>query len=400
MKILLINDSYEGIGGEKVYINSLSRELKNLGHKVFKLYLSEEHHIENKDPIVLNNKFQNKLQWFFSQNLINLKLYYKIRNYILKVEPDIIHLNNINKASKTILLACIGYKKIMTVHDFGFLCPLCNYKNKNYYFVCDGKHSRSFKCFKNSDFKLQTYLVDFLLFNDILIKKLLIKFFICPSKELYKSLINAGFTNAIYLPYFTNFKPKMITKKSDTILYVGRLHAQKGVKYLLKVLRLVLDKNKKIKLSIVGRGPEEENLRYLAKKLKIEKNIKFLGEINNNKISKYFKYSFCLASPSLWKETGPIVVYEAMSFGKPIIVSDNAGVKDHIIDGQNGFLVNRFDFNKIAEKIILLHTNKTLARKMGEINLKIVKDKLGPKSHIKKILKIYNTIIQNKKLYL
>lgn len=394
MKILLINDDFGGIGGEKTYINNLREDLSRVGHTIFSLYLSRDQSIESENIKVLKHVYKNKLQRFMSTNLIDYSLYREMRSYILKVNPDIIHLNNTYNASKTILLACRGFKKIQTVHDFGFICPLCSFKKRNLHFICDVGQSRSIKCYMNSDIKFRTYLLDYLLFNDSWIKKKVVSLFVCPSPKLFEVTIANGYKNAICLPCYTTFKPRCAQGNSNNVLFVGRLSAEKGVDVLLKAFKIVVVEDNTIRLHVIGSGPDEKKLRSLAKKLFIEENVTFIGEVKSNKLGKYYKDSFTLVVPSLWQENSPLVVYEAMSFGLPIIASNIGGLPGLIKDGKNGFLVERFDFKQIAEKIILLHNDKALAKKMGEINVRIVKNKLGQENHVKNILKIYKSVIQ------
>ena len=134
---------------------------------------------------------------------------------------------------------------------------------------------------------------------------------IVTTKEIKKSLIRRFFwcKNKIFIiPNFVSeeffLSYDSISKKENTILYVGRLSKEKNLENLIEACNIL-----NINLDIIGKGPLKEDL------LKISKNnIKFLGTIDNillpNKIAEY-KF---LVLPS-YSEGAPKVVYEAMALG-------------------------------------------------------------------------------------
>ena len=148
MKILIINDSYQEIGGVDSHIKLLIKYLQSKNNEVFSLYLSNDMDMENNKEKIINYKFNNK-----------------IRKYILKINPDIIHFQNNHRATKTLLLATRGYKTIQTIHDYKPVCPLTTMViEKDNYAICAGKNK--IKCYKKRCLKLQTNLFDFFIFDN------------------------------------------------------------------------------------------------------------------------------------------------------------------------------------------------------------------------------------------
>ena len=95
-----------------------------------------------------------------------------------------------------------------------------------------------------------------------------------------------------------------------------------------------------------------------------------------------FEKTDVLLAPSVWYETYGFTVLEALSYGVPVIVSNNVGTKD-LIDEKYGFICesNKEDLKRIIESILL---NKTYLK---EINKKIVEEFELPKmSEVSKIL--------------
>jgi glycosyltransferase involved in cell wall biosynthesis len=114
-----------------------------------------------------------------------------------------------------------------------------------------------------------------------------------------------------------------VDRKRDRInlLYVGYLLELKGVQYVIESLHeLVYNKGFKVKLTIVGKGPYEYNLKKLANKLNVNDFIDWVGFIPSNNLVEYYKNAdiFLFTSKS---ENYGIVVGEALASGTPVIVT-------------------------------------------------------------------------------
>lgn len=109
----------------------------------------------------------------------------------------------------------------------------------------------------------------------------------------------------------------------NIIFSVGRLSKEKSFNVCIETLVLVSQKVPDVCYVIVGDGPEKSNLEELAKKLGIEKNVRFLGKISHAELlnSDIFARSKCFLTAST-TETQGITIIEAMSFGLPIVGVD------------------------------------------------------------------------------
>ena len=124
------------------------------------------------------------------------------------------------------------------------------------------------------------------------------------------------------------------------ILYVGRLSEHKRVDLVLSAVSMVKEDIPEIKCAIIGDGPERETLRRLAKELKIEENVDFLGFLEREEeVIAGMKSSKIFVLPSTREGFG-ISVLEANACGLPAVVVNaekNAAVS-LIKDGVNGSL--------------------------------------------------------------
>jgi len=114
----------------------------------------------------------------------------------------------------------------------------------------------------------------------------------------------------------------------------GRLTYQKGIDVLLHALALVADKN--LHLIIMGVGKAESSLRVLTKKLKLERQVVFLGYRHD--LPKLLG-SFDLYIHPARFEGMPNALLEAMAAARPIIATNVDGNRDLIQDGVHGWLV-------------------------------------------------------------
>lgn len=132
---------------------------------------------------------------------------------------------------------------------------------------------------------------------------------------------------------------KNIPKRNKPIhiLYVGRLNKGKGISLLLDAVA-VLKKEYNINLTVVGDGPERENLHRQAEKLNLFDNIFFIGQKID--IVPYLKNGDIFVYPSVWEEVFGIAIVEAMAFGLICIANRVGGIPEIIQDGVNGFLTS------------------------------------------------------------
>ena len=161
------------------------------------------------------------------------------------------------------------------------------------------------------------------------------------------------------LPYLlekskNNWKP--IEKREFSICIVGRLSLSKGHKNLLYAFNECIKIDPKLKLLIVGDGPEKNTLLKLTESLKQKDHVAFLGNIPNRDIGAIF--SKCFASISASKsEAFGIVNIESLREGTPVICTDTEGSKDIIVNGENGFIVDLTKKNDLVRKIELVLKN-------------------------------------------
>lgn len=150
------------------------------------------------------------------------------------------------------------------------------------------------------------------------------------------------------------------------IVYLGRLIKPKKVDVLLEAIAILKKEFPKLKVGIIGDGPEKSDLESLAGKLGIKDNVKFFGFVEDfDEVVALMKSSKVFAIPSIQEGGASIVTLEANACGLPVIATDHPlGIDKRLIPtGETGFFV-KLTPEAFAEKIRLFLKDEKLRNEM------------------------------------
>ena len=166
-------------------------------------------------------------------------------------------------------------------------------------------------------------------------------------------------------------EPISIAKRDLKILFVGALdsaHYYKGLELLMKAFSNLEDR--RAELVVVGDGELSNYYSGLANKLEIQKRVRFLGKIQNQSLPDVYRDADIVVVPSIIAENQSLVALEAMSSGRPLIVSRYASTQSLVQDGINGVLFTSENEEDLRQKIEMLmddgHLRKSLGRRARE----------------------------------
>jgi len=173
-----------------------------------------------------------------------------------------------------------------------------------------------------------------------------------------------------------------LSEKNFVVLAVGRLVYKKGFEYLIKALPEVIKNYPNLKVIIGGDGDLYSDLVDLAKKMGVEEQIFFPGNLKRDEIVYYYNLADVVVTPSIVDEGGnidgrPLVILESMACGKPQIVTNLPGISDALKDEVNALLVPQKDSPALTRALLKIIESKDLRTKMGKENRKLAEDKLS-----------------------
>jgi len=193
--------------------------------------------------------------------------------------------------------------------------------------------------------------------------------FACRTKSLIEQLKNNGSTARLeYIPNGVDpkkFIPQIINKNGDdfTFLFVGKLTKTKGLTYLFNAFKRLRANNKSIRLLLIGSGAPS-TVKELHEQAVGTEGLEFLGEKNPEEIKDYYKLCDCFILPSLSEGFG-IVNLEAMASGKAVISTKVGGIRDVVINGETGLLVDPADSDQLYQAMKNVSDNRETTKLMG-----------------------------------
>ncbi len=176
------------------------------------------------------------------------------------------------------------------------------------------------------------------------------------------------------------------------VLFVGRMVPEKGPQVLFEAAKRVLARRGDVKFIFVGDGPLREELLRKAEATSIPEKFYFTGFIPDEELKSLYAVCDLAVFPSLYEPFG-IVALEAMSAGKPVVVSDVGGFSEIVEDGVTGLKVRPGDAEQLSSAIELLVGNPELRRSLGEAGMRAVGERFSWKVVAGRVLKIYRAVL-------
>lgn len=189
------------------------------------------------------------------------------------------------------------------------------------------------------------------------------------------------------LEEYTYQSPSMHTDNIN-FLFIGRLLKEKGIYEFVKAAKLVKQNYPKASFTVLGAIDTSNPGALRASdldRLTSSGVIDYPGHVNN--IAEWIAKSHVFVLPS-YREGVPRSTQEAMAIGRPIITTDVPGCRETVASGINGFLVERWNSNALADKMIYFIEHPEEIERMGLESYKIAQDKFDANNFNTRLLKI------------
>lgn len=151
---------------------------------------------------------------------------------------------------------------------------------------------------------------------------------------------------------------------------VARLSPEKELHIFLGAARKIISVLPYAHFLIVGDGRERNKLEMIAHELTISSNVHFLGmRVDIPQIVSLFDVGVLTSN----REAFPNVILEYMAASKPVVATDVGSTSEIVIDGKTGYVVPCGDSKAVADAILKLLSDRSLAREMGDAGNERVK---------------------------
>jgi len=410
MKIIQANKFYYRRGGADVYAIELSELLREAGHEVIPFAMKHKENLETAyEKYFVSEVDLKKREGFFSdlkkigRIVYSLEARKKFKKLLRDEKPDVVHVHNIYHQISPSILSVARRAKVpvvMTVHDYKLINP--NYSMFHYGSdvkaneVCehgkDGKYWQAvwYNCMNSYGASL-TIAVEAYIHSWLKIYKKGVKRFISPSKFLIDLFSKRGYARRKFVNIPNFVRPIVPPKKSGSqcVLYFGRLSEEKGLFTLIEAAKMI----KPMPVKIVGKGPQEKDLKRYAEEIGAS-NVQFVGYKSGNALWSLVAGARAVVMPSISYDNYPLAVLEAQSMGKIVIATDKGGLPEMVQDGETGFLFPPKDSLRLA-KIIEHVWNMPISERgamEGAARERVMREN-NPEDHVKRVVALYKSLV-------
>ncbi len=391
MRVLLYNDTYSHVGGAETYCLELDAKLPEHGHEVFWLAHGEQEPMK-ENHIVLPHYNEGKLNYFYSKYFFNKAAYKAIKEVILSVRPDVVHLHHDRFYTFSMMKALkdTGIPVVKTVHDYTMLCPSQYYPDL--YYDTPGTKSRKdgceLICSQGSCLPFKQR-IGHPFAHDRKRKRIQHRYstFIAPSVKLKEYLEKAGFEGVEFVPFFVDEKKWSFDEKRDVknkVLFVGRVERNKGIYHLIDAIKDLRSEIPDISLTVAGAGGEYEPILKMVEQEKLD-YIQPTGFVDYSKINEYYESSNLLVVPSLDMEQFGLIGIEGLASGIAVIGSNMGGIPEWCIDGETGLLFDAERPEELKGRIKMMLQDDALRLELTRKGMSHIRSVYNEEQHFRKL---------------
>jgi 1,2-diacylglycerol 3-alpha-glucosyltransferase len=349
MRIGMMADTYKPhISGITTYISLIKQELEKAGHEVYVFTFGDEDYIDEETNVIRSRGVPIVDTGYY------LNFGYKRDARKLLRTMDIVHLHH------PFLSGSIGLR-------------ICRPRRIPLVFTNHTRYDLYAQAYLPllpiaiSETMLQAYMPAFCRACSLVV---------APSAGMRDVLVRLGVDVDIHVvPNGVNLKPYLDNQQEierqnfgfeneDVVLiYVGRLGPEKNLPYLLRSFAGTAHAYEKVRLLIVGDGPERDNLQDRVKGMDLQKKVVFTGMVPYKNLPGYLHMADAFVTASV-TEVHPLSVIEAMAAGLPVLGIESPGVGDTIRDGLTGLLSSN-DLATFTAQMVRLASQPDLRKEMG-----------------------------------
>jgi glycosyltransferase involved in cell wall biosynthesis len=387
MVMLFVHNYYQREGGEDAGVRQERDLLAAAGHRIVEYSRSSE-------EIALNG-ISSRIK-LAAGALWSRRTYTELSSLLAKERPEVAFIHNtVPLISPSAYFACAeaGVPVVQTLHNFRFLCPAGT-------FLRDGKiceecvtsslfHSVRHGCYQDSSSASATLALMLTSQRVLGTWNEKVSCYVARTEFARKKFIEGGLPaeRIVVKPCFVHPDPGPRTGSGDTVLFLGRLVPEKGLRTLIAAWTNL---NGKIPLRIAGDGPLRGELEAEIERRRIA-GVEVLGRVSDAELPGEMKRARFLVLPSEWYEGLPLTIAEAFACGVPVVASRIGSMIELVEDGRTGLHFTPGDASDLAAKVKWAWAHPKEMEEMARAARREYETKYTADRNYEALVKIYET---------
>ncbi len=352
------------VGGLSRHVFSLAGQLAKQGHNVHVLTAGSGHlqgyeqtrdvHVHRVKPI--NEHDHQFLAWVGG---LNLAMAFKGEQLAEDIRFDLLHAHD-----WLVGAAAIALKDVLEL-------PLLTTIHATEYGRNNGIHTNIQRFIHKREEQLMFASEQLIVCSDYM-KDFLMTIFRVAEKRI--AVIPNGIEPPLIQSRSLTVFPELTNRKY--IFSIGRIVKEKGFETIIEAAEMAKDREQNYFFIIAGKGPMLDTYRRQVKEKDLAGYVSFIGYVTDEERDILIQNSEMMVIPSLYEPFG-IVVLEAMIQAKPVIVSNEGGMKGLIKHLQTGFMMNPGDAESLLEQMEFLRNHPTIANEIGTKGCQVARSLYG-----------------------
>lgn len=409
MRIALLNDRIppENRGGAGIVVWRIAQALHQRGHDVHVIAATEDPAFEDVREGIPTYHIQVRYPQRFTGwlSLYNPRVNRPLIDLYQRIEPDVVHAHNIHHDLTYYSLALAHKRGIATLFSSHDVMPFAYHKLSH--FIDPARCGVD----SPSEYKLPAlYNLKLMRFRYNPVRNLTIRYLLthyaqirtAPSQELCDAHAANGLPpfqcahNGIDVSDFVvpqdsidALRDRLGLADRKVILFAGRLSGAKGTAQLLAALQRVVQSVPEAALLVLSSVPIAEQIGNSPYAHLQDEHIISAGWLDGDELAAAFQIADVVTAPSIIFDTFPTVNLEAMASGGVPVATCYGGSHEAIEHGETGFIINPYDTDDFADKLILLLTDETRRRQMAARGYERVKELFSIETQVEHYLRLY-----------
>lgn len=398
--MLAINNYYYRRGGAEAVFFEQNRLFEELGWQVVPFAMRHEENLPSDwDRFFVDEIEFGKNYSFFQQARLAQKVIYsfearrQVNRLIENARPELAHAHNVYHHLSPSIFGALAANEIptfLTLHDLKIACPA--YKMLAHDGLCERCKGGAIwnvvqnRCVKNSLPLSAVVMLEAAAHRVLGSYSKGVTRFIVPSRFYLEKFVEWGWPRErfVHIPNSVDVQALLPSgAPGKAFVFFGRLAPEKGLLTLVRAAALA-----RVKVLIVGSGPEEEKLRNLVHE--IGADVEFLGHRTGERLFGLIRSARAVVLPSEWYENAPVSVMEAYALQRPVIGANIGGIPELIRHGETGWIFQSGDIEGLAKAMShVAGLSDSAVLKMGASGRAWMESEFSPALYREKLLNLY-----------